>query len=334
VNHRKPIQKISEMGERKVIELLVTCLEKTNTMWLPFGDDVSAIPISKGLLAVLKTDMLVGKTDIPPGMTLRQAARKAVVINISDFAAKGVKPMVILSALGLRRNMDEFEVQEIGKGLNDGAREYGAFLVGGDTGETEDLIICCMVFGTSLPTHIMSRSGARPGDILAVTGHFSKSTIGLKVLLEGLDCLIDDKHILEAVYSPKARLCEGIALGSTGYVSSSIDSSDGLAVSLHELSKRSHVGFVLNELPIAKEVKNFADIHGLDETELSLYGGEEYELVLTVRSEGWTKAQKAIRKVGGELMAIGEATENKDIVFRKDKLEMKIQCRGWEHFKS
>ena len=85
---------------------------------VPFGDDVSACSIGRSSLAVLKTDMLVDKTDIPSGMSLRQAARKAVIMNVSDFAAKGVEPTAVLVSLGLPRDLTRKDIEQIGDGLN------------------------------------------------------------------------------------------------------------------------------------------------------------------------------------------------------------------------
>ena len=331
---KKPILKVSDLGERRVIEKIRACLDKAQEMVIPFGDDVSAFPIGGNRLAVLKTDMLVGETDVPPGMTLRQAARKAVVMNISDFAAKGVKPLALLASLGLPRNTTEDEVIEIAKGLNDGVREYGTYVFGGDTGESSALTICCMVFGTSSVKEVILRSGARPGDILSVTGPFGRTAAGLKIILEGFNRSEGIEDLLNAVYMPRARLREGLALGRTGAVSASIDSSDGLAVSLHELQKHSRVGFTLTEVPVAKDVLRFGERTGLDPIELALYGGEEYELVLTVKPEGWKRTRQAVQKAGGELIAIGKATASQDIVFCVNHCEKKISYKGWEHFKS
>jgi len=93
-------------------------------MPIPFGDDVSALDLGNNKLAVLKTDMLVGKTDAPHGMSLRQAARKAIVMNISDLAAKGVKPKAILASIGIPRSYTKKDIQQIGKGLNASRRRH------------------------------------------------------------------------------------------------------------------------------------------------------------------------------------------------------------------
>ena len=256
-------------------------------MPVPFGDDVSAVDLDGTQIAVLKTDMLVGKTDVPKGMSLFAAARKAVVMNVSDFASKGVLPSAVLAALGLPKTLATKEtVAELADGLNTGAREYGAYVVGGDTNETSDLVISISLFGTTRNT-LMLRSGARAGDILAVTGMFGKPPAGLRLLLD--ECHASPPQLrdvlVDAVYNPKARLREGLALRGYDYVSASIDSSDGLAWSIHELARMSKVGFSVDTLPVASEAQQFAAQNGLDPAELALYGGEEYELVLTVKPD-------------------------------------------------
>ena len=88
-----------ELGERKIIELVLECLEQMPNMPIPFGDDASAVELGNDKLAVINMDMLVGKTDVPKTMSLWQAARKAVIMNISDLAAKGAQPLAVLHPL-------------------------------------------------------------------------------------------------------------------------------------------------------------------------------------------------------------------------------------------
>lgn len=324
-----------ELGERKIIELVWKQLERMPKMPVAFGDDVSACDLGDGRLAILKTDMLVDKTDVPPDMSLWQAARKAVVMNISDFAAKGVKPIAMLVSLGLPRKLTERDIREIGKGLNAGAREYGAYVIGGDTNEASDFVIILSLFGIAKKNMLMLRSGAKPEDIVAVTGFFGKASAGLKILLDGFKAPQKIRKILvESVLMPHARLKEGLALSMTRAVTASIDSSDGLAWSLHEIVKASNVGFLIDKLPVAKEVERFAKINELDPLELTLYGGEEYELVLTVKPRLWEKAEKAVEKVGGKLLPIGKVTAEKRVLLEIDGERRVIEPRGWEHFKS
>ncbi|MEM2935677.1 MAG: thiamine-phosphate kinase [Candidatus Bathyarchaeia archaeon] len=325
---------IEELGERRIIEILLKQLEVMPGVLVPFGDDVSAIDLGDGRLAVMKTDMLVGRTDVPPGMSLWQAARKAVIMNISDLAAKGVRPTAILASLGLPRGLTEGDIEQIGKGLNAGAREYGAYVLGGDTNEASDLVISCAAFGTCEKQLLMRRSGAKPGNLVAVTGPFGKTAAGLKVLLEGLSAPLNVKEtLIDAVLMPQARLQEGLALAQTRAVTASIDSSDGLAWSLHEISRASRVGFIIKKLPIAQEAKEFAEAHGLNPAELTLYDGEEYELVVTVKAELWARAEEAVKKIGGSLTKIGLATREPVVLFKGKKGIIPIEARGWEHFK-
>lgn len=324
-----------DLGERKIIELIQSHLSVMPNLPVPFGDDVSAVSIGAGRIAVLKTDMLVDKTDVPLGMSLWQAARKAVVMNVSDFAAKGVEPMAMLVSLGLPRNLIQKDVEEIARGLNTGAQEYGFYVVGGDTGEASDLVVAISLFGTAKRKAIVLRSGAKAGDIVAVTGFFGKTTAGLKLLMDGYAVSKGlRKVLLNSVFMPKARLCAGLSLCRSGALSASIDSSDGLAWSLHELARMSGVGFVINSVPIAEEVGRFAEFNGLDSLELALYGGEEYELVVTVKSRRWDDAEMAVRATGGILLPIGQVTRKKQVLLKMDGEKHLIKPLGWEHFRS
>lgn len=322
------------LGEREIIELIKRHLELPS-LPVPFGDDVSAVKIGKNELAVLKTDMLVAKTDVPAGMSLFQAARKAVVMNVSDFASKGAAPVAVLVALGLPRGFTRENVEEIACGLNAGAREYGAYVVGGDTGEACDLVVSVSLYGTAKSGALMLRSGAKAGDIVAVTGFFGKSASGLRLLMKKYAASGDLRKVLvDSVFNPMARLAEGLALGGCRGVSASIDSSDGLAWSLHELSRMSNVGFLIDKVPVASEAQEFALQNGLDACELALYGGEEYELVVAVKPEMWGAAKAAVETVGGCLVAIGKATLEKQVVLDLSGEKRPIEARGWEHFKS
>ncbi|NWG10953.1 thiamine-phosphate kinase [Candidatus Bathyarchaeota archaeon] len=323
------------LGERKIIEIIQSHLDLMSKMSIPFGDDVSAYDIGNGNLAVLKTDMLVDKTDVPPKMSLWQAARKAVVMNVSDFAAKGVKPLAILVSLGLPKSLNTKDnIEQIASGLNAGAREYDTYILGGDTNEASDLVISLSLFGIGKKNKIMLRDGAKVGDIVAVTGLFGKTSAGLKILLSNFETSREIREILiDSVLMPHARLKEGLALKSTGAVTAAIDSSDGLAWSLHEIAKASKVGFLISKLPTAVEVEKFAKCNKLSLLELTLYGGEEYELVLTVKPTLWNRAQKAVEDVGGQLLPIGKVTAQRHVRLEVKSKRHVLEARGWEHFK-
>jgi len=329
------LKNAKELGERRIIEIIQKRLDQMPKIAVPFGDDVSAFEIEGGDLAVLKTDMLVGKTDVPKGMSLRQAARKAVVMNISDFAAKGVQPVAVLVSLGLPGNLTRRNIEEIGLGLNAGARQYGAYVIGGDTGEASDVIINVSLFGIAKKSELMLRSKARPGDVAAVTGPFGKTSAGLKILADHLETSKGIyKALVESVLMPNARLKEGLALAQSGAVTAAIDSSDGLAWSLHEIARASKVRITVDSLPIAGEVEKFAVVNRLDSSDLALYGGEEYELVVAVKSRMWNLATEAVKEAGGNLLPIGKITAGKGVFLKTHKKSVGIESRGYEHFKA
>jgi len=319
-------------GERKIIELIVKRLHKMPRMPIPFGDDVSGVDIGGGRLAVLKCDMLVGRTDVPKGMSLRQAARKAVVMNVSDLASKGVQPRAVMVSLGLPRSTTSRDVEEIAEGLDEGAREYGAYVIGGDTNECDDLVIACYLFGTAKRDMMVQRSGARPGDLVAVTGKFGNTLAGLKIL--GTDAEIPSslrETLLASVYCPKARLKEGIALARTRTLTASMDSSDGLAWSLYEIARASSVGIELDHVPISKAALDYGRITGIDPTDLALYGGEEFELVVCLKRNTAKRALSAVKS----LHVIGRVTRDSgSVTLLRDGKTTPVEPRGWEHLTS
>ncbi|MBA7482937.1 thiamine-phosphate kinase [archaeon] len=323
-----------DVGERGIIEIMLRHITPMPGMPIPFWDDVMAISLGDGRAVVLNTDMLVWSTDIPRGMTHRQAARKAVVMNFSDLGAKGVRPMAFLSNLALPRDIPIEDVEELAKGFEEGAREYGGYVIGGDTNEANDIIISGVAIGIADEEKLIKREGAEPGDILATTGYFGDTAAAFKMLLEGYEAPKEfGETILRSVYAPRARIEEGVALAGAGAATSSIDSSDGLARSLYDLSRSSGLGFRVTQLPISQNTQRFAEHNDLDPGVLALYGGEEYELVFTVNPEKLRKARDALRKVGCTLIEIGRATEENEIIHVKDGVSRPIERGGWDHFK-
>ena len=327
--------KVSDIGERKLIERMMRHLTKMPGMPIPFWDDASALSLGDGRALVINTDMLVWETDIPRGMTPYQAARKAVVMSVSDLGAKGVQPIAFMPSIGLPSDHPVASVEEMAKGFEAGAREYDAYVVGGDTNEACDVVISGAALGVAQESTIMKRAGgARPGDLLATTGAFGVTSAGFKHLLEGLEIPGGiEKAILDIIFMPRARVKEGIALAETGAVTGCMDSSDGLAASLYDLARSTGAGFRVTELPVDPAAARFAERHGLDDADLVLYGGEEYELVFTFRPESEGKIREALGGVGCSLHVIGEVTEEKDIVLVVDGVVKPIGRGGWDHFK-
>ena len=319
------------LSEREIIRVLTGIYGAGKRFPLGFDDDVSAIPINPRSWMILKSDMLVASTDMPPGMRLWQAARKAVVATVSDFAAKGVRPQALMVSLGLQASLGRKGIDEIGAGLAKGSSEYGCSIIGGDTGESRDLTIDCIGAAVANPSRLIRRKGARPGDIVAVTGSFGKSAAGLKLLLSGKNAITpDEKKLVRTVLLPKARLEEGLKLAKSGAATSCIDSSDGLAWSLNEIATCSKVSIGVDKVPIAPEAERYGMRAGVSPVELALFGGEEYELVVTLKASEFKRARQLVPS----LTPIGRVGRGPPLVGASvgGRL-MKVEPRGWEHFK-
>jgi thiamine-monophosphate kinase len=321
---------MKSLTEHEIIRILTNQFRGQPGVPLGFDDDVSAIPLSSKTWIIVKTDMLVGSTDIPPGMTVQEAARKAVVATISDFAAKGIKPQALMVSLGLPALAKKTTVQDIARGLGQATREYHCKIIGGDTNQADDLVIDIAGVGFADPKTLVRRDGARPGDIVAVTGAFGRSSAGLKILIsKRKNDLTKYPSLVKAVRRPKARLAEGIALAKSRATTSSIDSSDGLAWSLHQIADASKVGISLHTIPVAMEVENFAKEHRLSALELALYGGEEYELVVTIKPERFNK----LKRRAPSLKRIGIVEKKRSGVAAQIRgKQVIVEAHGWEHF--
>lgn len=326
---------VEDLGEDRVRDLIASKLEKDPKEILGYGDDAVAFEISWDKLLVLHTDVLVGSTDILPGMSAYDVGRKAVVMNVSDLISKGAEPLSVVFSWGIPRTYDSKLVGEIADGMNRAARECGIHVSGGDTSESNDLFLSGTAFGIADRNKLLSRSTVKTGDIVASTGPFGLTSAAYRILLEGAAASSDMRErILDAAYRPKIRLAEARALVNAGLVSAGIDSSDGLARSLHWLARKSHVGFVVDNLPVTEEVTQFALMNKLDYTDLALYeGGEEYELIFAISQENWSKALDTVAGVGGRLYRIGVAMVDPTIVLSLRNLWKKqIEDRGWQHF--
>ena len=275
--------------------------------------------------------MLVEHTDVPQGMTYREAARKAVAMCVSDFAAKGVRPDSFLVSLGLRKNIAQGKVDALAAGFRDASREWKVRLVGGDTNESRELVIDCTMVGFA--RRYVPRSGASPGDVLVVTGPFGYPPSGLKLLNGSAEAGPGFRDAAtKAVLRPTPSLRVGLALAP--YLTSAMDSSDGLARSLHTLAKESRVGFELTSLPMGDGVEKFAAANGLKPEKLVLEGGEEYLIVGTVRGERFGAAQRAARGAGGKLIPIGKATSRAGLVeLVEGSVRAPVEDGGWTHLR-
>jgi thiamine-monophosphate kinase len=306
------------------------------------SDDVSIISPSKrlnrGFRVIFKCDMLVESTDVPLAMRPWQIARKSIVSCVSDFSAKGIKPLYFsLISIGIPTRYSKDDILELVRGFKISSREYGVNFVGGDTNESNELIIDCSMLGFSDFGNIPSRNGSSPGDFIVVSGEFGYSAAGLKILNEGAKAAKSFKQrAVSSVVNPKPQQKFGISLAK--YFTSAIDSSDGLAISLYELASQSRVNFVINKIPSAKGIERFAkDNSFLDSNELIFHGGEEYHIVATVSPQNMKRLQPVAEKLNLKMLVIGRVAKGDGKVFVPRSENTKegfalLDNRGYIHF--
>ncbi|MEM3897104.1 MAG: thiamine-phosphate kinase [Nitrososphaerota archaeon] len=322
------MRRLRDLGERWLLDWIRGRLDECEGASLPPGDDAADM-LFEGRL-IMSCDMLAKSTDIPEGMSLRDAGFKAVTAATSDVAAKGGAPVAYLISLMLPGDMLLEDFQELWAGLEEAAKLYGGRIVGGDLSSGDEIIIDVACIGKADRT--ISRIGARPGDILAVTGEFGSQAAGLHALLAGVRGDLLAERVIKSFSRPIARVREGVELARTGAASSSIDSSDGLARSLHELCRLNDVGFIIDEPPVSRDAKEYAARYGLDLFSLVFYGGEEYELVVTIKPLLFDAAREAVERAGGRLIAIGRASEDKAIKVRWRGEWRILEDKGYQHF--
>ena len=320
--------RLSELGEAFLLQHILDSLNDFGDLLLPKGDDAAALKFSGRL--VLAVDMFVEKTDKPHAMSWRHAGYKAVVSVLSDLAAKGAEPKYLLTSLGLRGDMLFEEFKELWNGILECTSDYNVRVLGGDLGENESVVIDVTCVGEG--DNLIPRNGAKAGELIAVTGLFGDTGAALHALLNNLQA---DEEILNSFLKPKARIREGKALANTGVVSACIDSSDGLAASLHQIAQASNVALMIHRLPVSRKAEEYARDHNLNIRNLVLYSGEEYELVFTFSRDGLDKVERALDEVGCKIYVIGEVADGQGVYLVEDNGSVEeLKLRGFEHFKT
>jgi thiamine-monophosphate kinase len=321
---------LSDLGERVAIQRIAAILTKgTNRSGI--GDDCATIDMGKEYL-LATTDMMYQRTHIPAQMTPYQMGWFLVAINLSDIAAKGGTPLGLVLSFGLPKKTSELFLKELTKGADACAVAFGTTIVGGDTKETQEITLCGTAFGTVKKNEFMSRTGAHPGDVVAVTGMLGRAGAGYYALKHHTL----EKKLSKALLEPVPKLKEGRLLAQQRLVTSSMDLSDGLSTSLYQLQEMNQVGFEIkkNALPLASELYELCrKNHDIDLYTLALHFGGDYELLITIPREKFEQIKKMSKKHSIDLIAIGTVTKKKDIILVDNGNKLVLENKGYEHFK-
>lgn len=295
------------------------------------ADDVEVLKIGSSRF-VVKSDMLVQSTDVPPGMKIEQISRKSLVACVSDFTCKGVKPVFATIALAIPHGFTQKMINQLADGFASASKEFELQIVGGDTNQGKELVIEVSMFGAG-NKKIPSRRGAKIGDIIITSGPFGYSSSGLRIIMDGYKANPQFfRKCMDKVMNPIPRLEFG--LQAAKYFSSSMDSSDGLAITLNDMSKQSKKRFVIRNLPTEYDVIEFATKNKIDLKDLIFCGGEEYEIVFTVSPLYLHQVRKIARRFKVALFEIGHVTRGKKVdLSEKFKISTIKRC-GWTHLRS
>jgi thiamine-monophosphate kinase len=275
---------------------------------------------------LVTTDVVFGRTHVPEPMTPFQAGWYVAAVNFSDIAAMGGKPLGLLMALGLPRDMEYEDLEQCILGAQTCCGEYGTEIIGGDTKESEEFTIAGTAVGSVPKDGILLRKGSQTGDQLCVTGPLGRAACGYFALKRGLNL----EDAISALMTPRPRISEGMTLASTGAVTACMDISDGLASSLHQMTEHggSHFRVAYEEVPKSQDTTAFPDI---PQEDLVLYFGGDYELVFTVQRDSLWDVQKALDRIGAKLWRIGEVTDSGENTITRGQEEHPLPNRGWEH---
>jgi thiamine-monophosphate kinase len=303
-----------------------------------FGQKSSFVPEDLELLKmanrnfVVKSDMLVQSTDVPTGMKWYQAARKSMVSCVSDFTCKGIKPRYATISLAIPQGFTRKMTSHLADGFAMASKEFDVKIVGGDVNKGKELVIEVSMFGVG-PRRIIPRGGAKNGDVIITSGPFGYSSSGLKIVLGNLKA--EPKFVKKckkSVFLPTPRLEFG--LRAARYFSSSMDSSDGLSITLNDMSRLSKKRFVITTVPTENDVETFAEKKKMSLTNLVFCGGEEYEIVATVPAKKIHVVKRLAKRLDVPLFEIGRVVNGKNVALRDGKRERLLKRCGWVHLRS
>ena len=293
---------------------------------MPIGDDCAVVRLGDGPLWAAAADMLVeGRHFEASWASPRDVGYKAVAVNVSDVAAMGGTPRFVLASGGGRDPETTLGCME---GLFEACEEFGAYPLGGDTTGSPTLVVDVAILGELRGPPVL-RSGARAGDLLAVTGELGASAAGLLALMGGDGSERRVRRLVRKHLRPEPRVSAGRTAARLG-ARAMIDLSDGLASDVRHVAERSGVGcrIDLGLLPVADDTRGYASSLGRDPEVLAATGGEDYELLISA-PEGAVEALAAESDV--PVTVVGEVVDEGGVVFLRGGQPVE-DLSGWDHF--
>jgi thiamine-monophosphate kinase len=294
-------KRIDEVGEFDLINTIkaATWRPGRGQVEVGIGDDAAVWRPRPNRRLIATTDMLVENVDFRAGwFEWKDLGYKSLAANLSDVAAMGAVPRLALVTLGLLGSETDRDIVEFYRGVGELANQFNLRVVVGDLSQSPSgVIVSVTVLGESGPSGqpLLSRSAAKPGDVLAVTGSLGLAASGLRVLQQDLRVLDGNPAMVERFTRPVPRIREGRLLVRSG-VRAAMDISDGLLGDLPKLCADSHVSATIDlvRLPIPHAIQwAFSDWF-----DLALRGGEDFELLFTASPLTFARVTRSIERAG------------------------------------
>jgi thiamine-monophosphate kinase len=293
------VRRYARVDDRELLNVVMDIVGRENCL-----DDCAILPCGDRSM-VVTTDMLHRTTDFMPGMSDWQIGWMSAAVTLSDIASMGAAPAYLLIAVGL----DEWQhLAGVMQGAEDCCKKYGAAIIGGDIDHHQELTVVTTGMGLVENEHLVRRIGAKPGDLVCITGTPGQA----QAYLDGFTQFEKD------LFEPQPRVAEGQLLGKSG-ASAMMDDSDGIALSLYDLMNVNCVGFSLDssKLPLPEGIPHE------QATKLALYGGGDYELIFTL-----PPSRHPVQ--GLEYKVIGSVIPEKKVTVDGQPLEKRGYQHTWE----
>jgi len=349
IRETRQTRRLCDIGEFGLIDRIARRLPAPGEgVVVGIGDDTAALRLSGNRLLLATCDIqLEGHHFLRDKITPQQLGRKALAINLSDIASMGGRPRYALVSLGLPKDLAVSWVDALYDGLQEEAARFSTSIVGGNITGSPLILVDITLFGEVEEDRLLRRSGARVGDRLLVTGTLGASGAGLAWLVardEGRGTRYEERgmrdevaQVLAAHLTPTPRVLEGRAIGATHAATAMIDLSDGLASDVGHICELSKVGVRVEaaRLPIAPATRTVAAALGRDPVDLALFGGEDYELLLTAPAERVGELVAAVGQTGTPLTDIGAiipAAAGRTLLLA-DGRTVPLESGGWDHLR-